>query len=366
METAYQSWLPMRDDHVCDITASPDLDGNDTLDLDEVLRKEDEDLAFCALLTFPSLEIENRERTTHDSEQDSDVEPVLPAIELRYGNVVHDLIVLSSEASRTERDAQESWIRGQDLFANEWFLLEQPLSELFALVRQEMRLTSPDAEAGAHEFHMTFESIEGSFISESDALTSVLTLMDLLSIYIEAAGMQERDISLDPFRIELGITGKYYNDVSQEAATAEDTATDRTAEKDAPTDDSRKTAIVPEDSVQHKVEISEWTLSLDCDNTTSACCQFSISLNDEAGVGLETGSDKVFNVDDMSLNDPLKQADIGLERSATPLGCGCRQCPPKRHASDLTDLLSGEAVYSFWPKREHKKNRTGSFSGQEV
>ncbi|KAF9944764.1 hypothetical protein BGZ70_004357 [Mortierella alpina] len=231
METAHPSWLPMLDDPVCDLTASLDLDGNDTLDLDEVLRKEEEDLAFCASLTFLPLEIENKETTTDDSEQDSDVEPVLPAIELRYGNVVHDLIILSSEASRTVRDAQESWIRGQDLFANEWFLLDQPLSELFALVRQEMRSTAPNAEAEVYEMHMIFESIEGSVISECDDIASVLTLMDLLSIYIEAAGMQGRDIAVDPFRIELGITKNHQNDVSQEAPAAEDIASAEKASK---------------------------------------------------------------------------------------------------------------------------------------
>ncbi|KAF9925157.1 hypothetical protein BGZ67_008866 [Mortierella alpina] len=367
----------MPDDPFCDSPASLDLDDNDTLDLDEVLRKEEEDLAFCASLTFTSSEIENKEQTTDESEQDSDeceqdsdeseqnsdVEPVLPVIELRYGDVLHDLIVLSSEAFRAVRDAGGPWIRGQDLFANEWRLLGQPLSELFALVRQDMRLESFDAETEVYGMYMIFESIKGNFIYESDSIASVLTLMDVLKVHIETAGMQGRDIAMDPFRIELGVTEKYLDDVSQED---KDTSAET---KDVLADDSGKTTVLPEDdtSCMHsKVETSEQNPAFDGDDSASVSCESSISLKGQASVGHDTRNDEVYNVDDILPDEHLKMVDIVLEDFATPLCYGCGRRPPKRPANELADLTSGESVDSLTPNREHKKNRTGSPSRQGV
>ncbi|KAF9275847.1 hypothetical protein BGZ68_010464 [Mortierella alpina] len=361
LEMAHLSPLPLLDDYYCGTSALLDLDENDTLDLDEVLRKEEEDLAFCDSLTFMCSTIENKEPKTDKSEQDSDVEPILPAIELRCGDVLHDLVVLSSEVYRTVHDTQESWIRGQDLFANELCLLERPLSDLFALVRQELRLASFDAEAKVYGLHMIFESIEGSLIFESDAITSMLTLMDVLKVHIEAADIQGRNIAVDPFRIELGVTEKHLDDASQGATDAEDT--DELAEtKDVLTDDSWKTAIVPEEPVScmhSNADTVEQSPTLNCDDGTSASYSSSVSLNE--GASVEQG-DEIYNVDDISTDEHLEMVDVVLEDHAIPLYCGCEQRLPKRSANEFADPISGESVDSFTPSRQHKKSKTNSTS----
>ncbi|KAF9190480.1 hypothetical protein BGZ50_000213 [Haplosporangium sp. Z 11] len=171
---------------------------------------------------FEELDDENHEAIDSDEsvlvavlEQDTDIIPSLPVIEVLFEETLHELFYPSSEAFKASRQAQQTSTRGPLLFPNNESLLEEPLSSLFAHLREDVLVAHYGAEADHYDMGMVFKSLEDLFLLEHEDAASCYSLSKLVSLYTSVSGLQHQEILLEPFRIELTVQETFVSHITR-------------------------------------------------------------------------------------------------------------------------------------------------------
>ncbi|KAG0247615.1 hypothetical protein BG011_001173 [Mortierella polycephala] len=171
---------------------------------------------------FEELDDEDHEAIESDEsalvavlEQDTDIVPSLPVIEVLFEETLHELFYPSSEAFKASRQTQQASTRGPLLFPNNESLLEEPLSSLFAHLREDVLVAHYGAEADHYDMGMIFKGLEDLFLLEHEDAASCYSLSKLVSLYTSVSGLQHQEMLLEPFRIELTVQETFVSHITR-------------------------------------------------------------------------------------------------------------------------------------------------------
>ncbi|KAG0220659.1 hypothetical protein BGX31_010742 [Mortierella sp. GBA43] len=261
--------------------------------------------------------------STSVPENDTDVEPSLPVIEVVFEKRRYELIYPSSDAFKTFHHYTEPATQGGLLFGHNESLLEEPLSTLFDHLRAELVGMTPslgdhddhdgdyDKAAAQSELKMVFRGLENLTVCEHDvAASSSISLAKLVQLYVVVTGMQGQEMLLEPFRIELTAQETFsaqLNRIQSQLATRsqqkeQEQEQQQQQQQQGVSEEQQQGSAVDNDELSNLLESDIRMNQADMDEL----------LTDEQVLGMTEGEDDYLVQSDQQANEALDEDEFGL------------------------------------------------------